>query len=287
MKAIALCNRLSRDLDVGGIDDLSANDRLAILDAINGSLQTMHDLAPHESKTTVASLAVGTPKHISIGVTNGSTEVTVYQFVDDDIYCSIQIQGDSIYNQVRGATSMLHPFIGTSGTVPAIIYGDAMSLPEPYAELVGDPEILETGQILTKHFRENQYRQTRNVGMPRTYWVEANARNQNPFAPSVIRFDPLPDKAYRMQASATFAPLRVAFADLVAPGPELPIRAEHVESYLIPIARAALTHLKIWKDKDDIAPTRAEAKEAKDNYAILVPKTISTPSRRVRTKRGF
>ena len=39
MKAIALSNKLARDLDEKSVADLTADVRLAILDAINGGLQ--------------------------------------------------------------------------------------------------------------------------------------------------------------------------------------------------------------------------------------------------------
>jgi len=103
----------------------------------------------------------------------------------------------------------------------------------------------------------------------------------------VIRFDPMPDAAYRMQVEAMLAPLRVSFADLLSPGPELPLRSEQVEAYLIPIARARLTHSRNWENKDDIAATRDEAKDAMNQYEALTPRTLSTPSNRTVTKRGF
>jgi hypothetical protein len=90
-----------------------------------------------------------------------------------------------------------------------------------------------------------------------------------------------------MQVEAMLAPLRVSFADLLSPGIELPLRSEHVEAYLIPIARAKLTHSRNWENKDDIAATRDEAKEAMTQYEALTPRTLSTPSNRTVTKRGF
>lgn len=287
MKAIALANRLVRDLDAKSVVDLTADARLEILDAINGALQTLHSLAPPDSKITVVSLSVAAPRTVSVGVVNGSPEVTIATFDAEDRWRTIRIAGDDIDNQVIGATSLLHPYGGATGTVSATIYGDAVELPEPYIELVGDPTVLETRDDLIS-FRPLVFRNMdRRIGHPRFYWVESNARNQNPTAPAVIRFDPMPDKLYRMQCRASLAPAKVTFADLISPGPTVPLRAEHIESYLIPLCRSTLTHSKSWMNKDDIAATRAEAKDAKSEYEALTAQTIATPNNRVRTRPGY
>ena len=287
MKAIAFGNRLARDLNTTSVLELSSDMRLEILDAINGGLQGLHAFAPHESKKTTASLSVAAPKAISLTVADSSFTISDYNFSNDDIGCVIRINGDDVDNQVCDAQTILYPYIGASGTVGATIYYDAISIPEIYEELVGDPMILETGRTLYSQRQSSLPRRRRTVAVPKSYWVEANARNQNPLAPAIIRFDPIPDRAYRFTVEATLAPDRVNFADLLAPGIDIPLRAEHIELYLLPVARAILTSSDGWKDKETKAAALAASEKAIAAYAALAPKTLFTPSNRVGTRRGF
>lgn len=287
MKAIALANRLVRDLTEGGLSDLPANTRLEVLDAINGGLQKLDAIAPFQTKTTTGSLFLEAAATLSIGVTHGGTETTGTAFSADQYGRSIRIAGDDIDNQISGLNSLLHPYTGATGTVSAVIYSDAVAMPEPYAELVGDPRILETGRVLTHHkFRPTTW-QRKQTAEPRFYWMESNAGNRSPGVPSVIRFDTLSDRAYRLEVEVILAPARVLFSDLLTPGPELPLRGEHVELYLLPIARGLLTDSAMWRDQGSKGVAREEAKTAEQKYEVLAPKTLATPRSSVRTKTGY
>lgn len=285
MKAIALANRLCRDLSEKSLSDLTADVSLEILDAINGAIQKMDAIAPFETKTTVASLALDAPLIVSIGVTDASATITGTTFTDDQLGRTIKIDGDGIENQIVGPTSLLHPYSGTTGTVSATIYSDAIPLPEPYRALVNDPRILETNRELVNE-RRLTYR-GKQVAEPHRYWMEANARNRTPSAPSIIRFDTLPGQAYRMQVEVELAPARVAFADLLESGTDIPIRVEYVENYLLPIARGLLTRSSLWRDKTEKASAKDEAQEAERKWSVLAPTTLATPDNRVGTAQGF
>lgn len=287
MKAIAIGGRLARDFGKQSFADLTADARLEILDAINGGLQKLDALAHVHSKKTTAALYLAAPLTITIGVTQGSPEITGTIFSADHYGCTIRINGDDIDNQVVGETGLLHPYAGVTGTVSAIIYSDAVALPEPYSELIGVPMVMETGRPLTLHKRVANSWQRKQVAEPYCYWLESNARNRNPSAPAVIRFDPMPDRAYRLEVEAVLAPVRVKFSDLLAPADELPIRAEYVESYLLPVARAILTDSSFWLSADSKASVRNVAETAESKYSVLTPQTLATPNNRVGTKHGF
>lgn len=287
MKAIALANRLARDLNEKSVIDLAADARLEILDAINGGLQKLHAVSPHHTKITTASLYIEAAATVSIGVTQGDTAITGVDFTSDQYGRTIRISGDSIDNQVAGTNTLLHPYSGATGTVLATIYSDAIPLPELYTELVGDPRILETQRTLTHRKIRFTPWQFRNVCEPRYYWVEPNAANRAPSAPAVVRFDSLPDRAYRMTAEAMLAPARVPFADLLAPGPELPLRQEHVELYLLPIARGLMTSSELWKNPATKTSATTEGSAAEAKYQILASTTLATPANEVGTPYGF
>jgi hypothetical protein len=286
MKAIAFANRLSRDLGEKSVIDLTADARLELLDATNGSLQKLHAIAPLDSKTTMGSIPLEAPVTATIGVTTGSAEVTGDPFTIDQFYRTIRIGGDAIDNQIVGPTNLLHPYAGATGTITATIYCDGVAIFEPYDELIGDPLILETGTRLT-HLQRQWGCMSKPTGRPDFYHVEANARNQNSAAPSVIRFDRLPDRSYRLEAKFTLAPARMAFADLLAPGADIPLRSEYVEVYLLPIARGILTSSSLWKNKETKANARSDSDTAERKYEALATRHVATPRNFVRTKRGF
>ncbi len=286
MKAVAFGNRLARYLDVKSVDELTADVRQEILDAINGGLQKMHTVAPEISKQVPGSIHVSAPETISVGVTRGSTAITIADFGSDQYYRTIRISGDGIDNQIVGASEILHPFSGETGTATAIVYCDAVSIPEPYESLVGDPRILETNRDLlnvkfTEHWTKRQVRE------PRFYQVEANAPNRNPLAPSVIRFDSLPGSEYRLSCEFLIAPARIKFSDLLAPGADIPLREELVELYLLPIAKGILSDSSLWKNAGSIPRVEKQAAEAIVTYAALAPQYLATPRHEVGTPAGF
>lgn len=287
MKAIALANRLMRDLKEKSLSDLTADTKLELLDAINGGLQKLHALSTHASRTTVISLCLPAPEAVTIGVTNGSYTTTGTAFTSDQLYRTIKISGDSIDNQISGTNALLHPYGGTTGTVTALIYSDSVAIPQPYAEFVGSIRVLEDGYILSNRKIEYHWRANRPIRRPYCFWVEPNAPNRNSPAPFVVRFDALPDKIYRMEAQASLAPDRISFSDLSASGSDIPLLDEHIESYLLPISRGLLANSEMWRDENTKATAKKEAEAARADYEMLVPKTLGTPNNKVRTKYGF
>jgi len=300
MKAIAFANRLSRDLAQQGLADLTADARLEILDAINGGLQMLHAIAPAHTKLTVGSIPLEAPVTVSIGVTAGSVNITGTDFTTDQFYRTIRVGGDTIDNQIVGTNQLLHPYSGEGGTVTAVIYCDGVAIPQPYAEMVGDPIILETRRHLTscnespvRHstsfFRsELSYSiRQKQIAEPYHYWVEANAMNTNPPAPAVFRVNTLPNKAYRLQAGFMLAPARILFTDLLAEDASIPLREEQVELYLLPISRALLSSSSLWKDKTTRKDVQNASEKAQKEYATLASQTLATPRNRVGVRKGY
>lgn len=285
MKAIAFANRLARDLSEKSLADLTADVKQELLDAINGALQRLNALSPHESRIVPVSIPIAAPATVSVGVVNGSYDVTVATFTADQCYRTIRIAGDDVDNAIVGTSTLFHPYSGTTGTVSATIYADAIAIPEPYSELVGNPLIIETRDELFPGAPQSWI--TKNVARPEYYWMDANARNQNPPAPMVLRLDTLPDQAYRLECKAILGSAKVTFSDLLVPGIDVPIRDEHVESYLLPIARGLLSTSGLWRDKETKATAAKAGEVAESRYAMLVPRTFSTPRNIVRTKYGF
>jgi hypothetical protein len=223
---------------------------------------------------------------MTITVTEGSPYITGGDFGVDDYYRTIKIDGDSIENQPMGINELLHPYGGASGQVSAILYGDAVSIPKFYAELVSQSlKNLDTGTFVTHSAAWSEGHKS--VCRPEFFVVEANAINRSPECPSVIRFNTLPDRNYRLQGVFSAAPLRVSFSDLLAPGIDLPIREEWVESCLFPISRGLLTSCRLWRSEAIKSQVRDSANEAERRIAEIYPTTLATPNNRVGTPIGF
>jgi hypothetical protein len=290
MNAAAFANRLTRDLSVKSLTELTADARQELCDAINAAIQRLHDLAPHHSKTGVAAITIDAPQTVTISVTAGSMDFTGVVFPESSYYRTIRISGDEIDNQLSGETTLTHPYAGETGTVQAVVYSDVVPLPDDIAEIVSDPQIMETGDFVRALSRNpwGSGEARRAITRPEYYWMEPNSRNINPPLSSVVmRLNSLPDKAYRMECLAVMAPLRIAFTDLLTPHAGIPIRPEHVEAYLYPVARALLTESSLWADKETVSRIAAKGEEAERRYVLAVPQYPATPNHRVRTRRGF
>ncbi|MBK1883659.1 hypothetical protein JIN85_14655 [Luteolibacter pohnpeiensis] len=289
MKAIALAQKLIRDLKEKSLSQLSADSRLELVDAINAAIQRLHELSPDHTKKTNGSLSLSAPVSAMLEVTNGSRSFTGYTIIGDELFCTIRISGDPIDNQITGDGNLLHPYNGPSGTVEAVIFGDASALPATLMEVISDPLIIETGDYLKlSNPMARDYRSpNRAICRPCRFRIEGNALNNNPASPAIFRTDSLPDQAYRLEFEAKLSPLRVGFEDIVTPGDELPFRTEHIESFLLPLARAELTSSSLWRDKDLIATTLRRAEEAEFRFINSSIHSLATPSNRVGTPRGF
>jgi hypothetical protein len=288
MKAIAFVTRLGRALNVTSPQDLTVDARQEILDAINGAIQRIDELSGSKSKTTNGAFFLPAPETISLGVTNGSATITGYSFTTEHFAKTIRVGGDKIDNQVKSPSSLLHTYKGATGTVSAVIYGDAIYLPEPYLEIIGDPMILEISRILTKGSINDSALPIKDIGIPTKYWIEGNAGNRNPDYPAIVKFHPMPDQHYRIKVEVSQAPVRIKFADLLAPGEKLPVREEWIESYLLPIALSNLSTSELWKNKQTKNAALTAGEMALRRFAALMPSaTYATPSNEVGTPSGF
>lgn len=287
MKAFGLQTRLARDLNVAGVADIPADIRQEIADAINAALQTLNAIAPFHSKTAFSGIALPAPLTIELTVENRSNEISGYDFASDEFYRTIRIEGDMVDNQPIGTNMLLHPYGGSSGTVNAILYGDAVQMPEPFESIASEElTVLETSHNAYAVNRPVK-KGDRKIGHPTFFNVEENAANQSPAAPAVIRFERLPDRLYRLEGMFTLAPLRVKVVDLIAPGAELPIRGEMIESYLLPIARANLTTCRLWRNKDNKAKAVSDGESAESKYRTLAPSNIASARNKVGTPQGY
>jgi hypothetical protein len=287
MTVFSFIQRLTRDLVQDNPANLTAEERQQVVDCVNGSLQRLHDLAPDHSKVTAVSLYLGGPKEVTLNVTEGSHSFTGYVATDVDLYCTIRIDGDGVDNQIVGFGDLLMPYAGDTGTVNATIYYDAIALPGEYSSIDDNPRYADTNEILQQgHFpSKNRLLQRFALGQPECWTVEPNAQ-QNDFR-AVFRVDRLPTAPVRLKATARIAPPRISFLDSLASTAILPIRPEHIESYLLPMVRGTLAETSLWRDKETRVLASKRGEEAEMRYEAMIPKQLMTPRNTVGTPMGY
>ena len=99
--------------------------------------------------------------------------------------------------------------------------------------------------------------------------------------------DRLPLSQVRLRATARLAPPRITFLDTMTAVRDLPIRYEHVESYLLPMVRGMLAETSLWRDPLTRAQAVNRSDEAGGRYELMIPKTLTTPANTVGTPCGY
>lgn len=281
MNAVEFLARLARDLKTDSSGNLSAIQIQEVQDAANHALQILHDIAPVHSKKARASVTFFEPKTISLSVTKDSYDFTGWTPSGDDLFCSIVIDGDESRNEIIGTGSLLLPYLGTTGTKTATVYHDAAAIPNTYAEIVL-PLVDMDGDPLPVASPERD----KKTGDPDWMWVEDNASSQLTEYGSVILLNTLPGRTIRYTFDAILAPIRMNLRDFTNSTVAIPLRAEHIESRLLPVTRGLLAGTDIWRNDN----TRARAMTMMD-YALesyrAVPQYQYTPINTVGTPCGF
>lgn len=293
MKAIAFAQRLLRDLKEKDLAALAADARLELLDAINGAIQDLHAVSPPHSKRGTAGIFLAAPAVFSATFANGSTGIEWLDTYPNDYHCTVRIDGDGADNQLIAADTLLHPYAGTDGIHSLTLYHDATALREPVEEFLGDPENIDTGETLvqdaTRAFRHGSGDRSRRMrtGEPKRWWVEDSSRNNNGDAPAIFRVDSLPTSQVRLSAEVILGPARITFADILDSAADIPVRAEHIESRLLPVARGNLAESSLWRSPESRQSAISGRIAAIAAHSILTPKYTASPANRVFTPRHY
>lgn len=102
-----------------------------LVNVLNQSLELMRVKIPGMFRETKTVNWTGS-KTGTINVTQGSTACTLGTLAPSDNGCTIVIGGDIGYNEIRASSSggyeLLVPFQGATGTMPATVWGDSVTL---------------------------------------------------------------------------------------------------------------------------------------------------------------
>jgi len=231
-----------------------ANDVATVLQKVYAAMPAVMldrpDSAPVRPPTTIAGLAVTQYSKTFTG--------TVPTWA---IGCTVLLPGDPNYNRILSTTGLLAPYMGTSGTVDATAWCDAI-LPSFSSAAIEAPVTLAGyGQLnpvmaranLTPRdaWREMMMNQ-RIVGRPTQYFVEAISDDTNGIIKPRILIDPLPDISYRLDFQVKLAAPTVSVDDLTDTAPLL-VPLGYGESILVPMLRAEFSSFESFSgDKQAI-----------------------------------
>lgn len=207
---------------------------------------------------------------------------------------SVVLDGDPQWNQITGTNTLLNPYMGQTGTVSGIVYGDAIFSEEyPLDRIIGNPRLANGGGIfigMLEMFRgSNQggwplvYGMT--TGMPAVWWPQTFASSQGARPSVIIRVAPAPDTAYAASVRIGLWPKRLTLADYVN-NTQLAVPDQFIEPALIPLCLKALQSSPIWVPTDNDKNVREDGAAAA-SYAKLQPAQVGAPSNRIFTPYGF
>ena len=179
--------------------------------------------------------------------------------------CTLRIGGDTGDNELYNQTTLIRPYMGTTGTVTAQVWGDAIRL-DPSISHVLDPvtlpnfwqlrqavdlvELLNTAAALpvrtpqTRPMGSGTLSLIKRTGLPECYLVNGQFEATTTYQPLYIRFAPMPSQTYPCTFRVKLRPPVFTSADIdngdhtTDPGTILP--ASDLYDVLIPYCRQRL-----------------------------------------------
>lgn len=301
-----LASRLCRGLLVDSYGALPIRERLRVMDAANMGWAAYLGMLPMSRKETQVQRLLNAPLQITIGVTDASAVITygtsfphAPYTAESELYGnSVQIPGDAKLNRLDTALTLMGPFLGTTGSVAATFYGDALKFTTDQLQIVQPPRWLATGASQSRslihlvpanmppYWEAYPYLNTIESGEPLWYWTEP-LRPSSSVASStwLLRVWPLPAARGTLSFSLASYPAALSFDDLSAntemavPDRELP--------WLLALCEQHLITSPIWNpdvDRRQVVEAAGAANTALFNH-VQQPNTAAAQS--VGTPEGY
>ena len=235
-----------------------------VLITINAALQEICAEGPSALTEKSVAEVLRPPASITVSVEQYSKAVTVTSgWVSWMQGCTVRIAGDTQDNRflrqhdIGATTSLMSPYMGTTGIVSATVYGDALPLPNYYLNILGpielpdrclhlaaDPAAFRHGSDFYRsgYVVEESYStfQTKAVGTPVLALVDADYDATRESLPYYLRVNPMPDRAYPITFRVKLTPLAFTMDDIESgdyeTDPDSIIPQDWNESVLLPIA---------------------------------------------------
>ena len=302
MTSVEFITRLAPSIVESGQDytGLMSVDQLALLDAMNDAIRQWFMAAPARLSRGPVNITLPAPQTVTLQLTNGSRNVQTSAFTTLQRGCSLLIEGDDVWNEVKDTAELASTYSGTTGTHDAVLHGDAYAFYDlGVMQLLSHPVCLDTQRplVLDETIWRNdiQYRRQERTtwsnwllygvgtGDPTHYNVTNGIASRGSAVVDVLHVFPRPSRPVRLLFEALHAPCRMPMTALNTPQ-TLPVPDHHCTTELLPIARALLVgHPKF---QGSAAATLAAGGAALRDAAAVATQH-HTPNNKVRTRRGF
>lgn len=295
IRVVDLFNRVGRRARGGDFTKLSMNGQTDIQEAVNNALQRLYNALPVYYKEMTQGFVLPAPATVTgMGVTQYGKTVTGATFSAAQFGQSIVIDGDPAWNQIIGTDELLNPYMGSTGSVGATIYGNALySETYPFDRIIGNPMFANQNNNPISPYTMSQggyggfwlWQQT--LGLPQMWWPQVFGNSQGKSPIMVLRFSPAPQQAYSINVRMSFWPKRVTLADYNA-NTMLPVPDQFIENCLIPMAIQAFMSSPDFVSRGGRDDDRTEQRGIDgENFAKAQPGQIVAPNNRVGTPIGF
>lgn len=311
MNTIQLAQRLGRNLSVPDPFNLPADAALDVLGAINAGLAAFYREAPAILKRTTLSHTIRAPRTLTVALSaQYLNTVAADTFEAREMGCTVKFGDGSADNVVTGPSSLLDDYLGTTLSVAATVYSDAVPVQDVIEQIVGYVRLYDNTQNQPTFLTRDEVMAGRSgirghggladgeafypysggvysgaIGRPRYYYFEPMGVSQGAEPEFVLRVSPLPDIDYTVRMEAELSTQRLVFADL-STARAIYVGDSHLDDVVIPLCEAELLSSTFWRDGGQRNAVLQRAELALGKMGKL-PREVAPVSHRSGTPPGF
>lgn len=276
MTTLELATDVIRHGNPNSLGALGMSQLREVANAMSSGLSEFFTYSPDTLKRTTASVTLAAPQTISIGVTNGSNDVTIYEF--DCQYHGCTVMVDGIRNEVTSETTLLNSWEGTTGTKTAILYQDAVPFggnksirriandpwlvrgggnnPESYQLRRGNHDHAPTGEYQTGNWGARYGHGSLNTfsgwngHFPTHYAILETGNSQNPSDQFILKVMPSANESIVLRFDLEFDPEMVDWWQVVNFPITLPVSDSQYHGILRPLVEYEMMSCSFWNGSD-------------------------------------
>lgn len=308
--SIKLAGRLARNLIVVDPFNLNADVALDVLTAINAGLATFYREVPGIYKRSTLSHTIRAPREVALVFqAQYSRLVANDSFVIRDQGCTVRFSDSSADNIVTGPNSVLDNYLGSTLSISATIYSDAVPIQDVIERIIGNIRVYDSTRtsptVLTRNerLRSGLSRVTPlnegdecyyppegvalgSVGRPQYYYFEPMGVSQGGEPEFILRIAPLPDKDYTVRLEAELSTQRLVFEDLKT-ARSINVPGAFLDDVLIPLCEAELVTSAFWRDAKQIKTILDKRDMALSSKIPKIASDVAPSSNYIGTPRGY
>lgn len=299
MKIISLLHRIARrarstEGPGGDFTRFSMSEQTDLMEAANSALQSAYALLPTAYKEMTQGFLMPGPRNITLSITANDTVVADGTFGAEEIGRSVNIDGDGNWNQIIATNRVLNPYLGTTGSHAATVYGDAVySDRYPFDRIIGNPRYPNQGQTMLlnpnlipiNNANGNFWLFQQQIGVPLYWWQQYMGNSQGNEPLLVLRVSPAPSAACVLDVRISYCPRRLTLANYDA-NDTIPLPDQFLDTALVPLGLEALMSSPIWDGKGDPNVIVAAAERARTMLRNQIAQ-IGAVANKVFTPVGF